>query len=95
MPAQFVTASSDSNQCRLFAHKTLGDAEGVLGSGKESALTPSRQTRVIARGDRCRPDLLLLADWAHALPKYQGAHCRPDDFRKRSPPTPLHRGLAP
>jgi hypothetical protein len=26
-------------------------------------------------------------------PNYQGAHNRPDDFRRKSPPAPLHQGL--
>lgn len=94
-PAQWVTAHLTSVNVGYSAiiYSPTNPWEilrGILGSGKKSALTPSRQTRVIAGGDRCRPNLLLLADWAHAFSKYQGAHCTPDDLRRKSPSAPLH-----
>jgi hypothetical protein len=92
-PGTVADRSSDSNQCRLFgdhlfADQTLGRWE-ILGSDKISrTLAIERQTRAIARDNLCRADLLLLAEWAHAFPNYQGAYSRPDDLRRKSPNCP-------
>jgi hypothetical protein len=62
----------------------------ILGSAKILRVHAYATDPRNARDDCCRSDLLLLAEWAHALPNYQGAHCRPDDLRRKSPPAPLH-----
>jgi hypothetical protein len=64
MPAQLAVH-------RLFSDHLCADME-IPGSGS-CALTPFETNRVIVRDDPCRSDLLLLAEWAHALTNYQGA----------------------